>query len=105
MGNGRMFLPLKAEIRKTIKKEAGDWIHVILYIDNESITTPKEMIDCLEYEPKAFEFYKNLNESEQKYYINWIYSAKQEETKIERMVKSIDRLAIGLKFYDIPSKL
>lgn len=31
MKDGRMFFPIKAEIRKQIKKEAGDTVKVVLY--------------------------------------------------------------------------
>ena len=100
MGNGKLFLPVKAEIRKQIKKEAGDFVHVILYPDHEPLQVPEEMLLCLQDEPAAFKFFKTLSESEQKFYIQWIYSAKKDETKVNRMAKSINRLAKGLKLYD-----
>ena len=34
-GKGTLMLSVKSEIRKKIKKQAGDYIHVILYLDNE----------------------------------------------------------------------
>ncbi len=100
MGNGRMFLPVRAEIRKKIKKEAGDWVHIILYTDNEPLKTPDELLLCLEDEPLAHQFFNSLSESERKLYIDHIYSAKKDETKINRIVKVIDRLVKGLKMYD-----
>jgi hypothetical protein len=100
MGNGKLFLPVKAEIRKKIKKEEGDWVHVKLYSDNEPLEVPKEMLLCLEDEPKALIFFNSLAESEQNFYIQWIYSAKKEETKVDRLAKSINRLLKGLKLYD-----
>lgn len=104
MGDGNLFLPVKAEIRKKIKKEAGDFVRVILFPDNEPLEIPEEMLLCLRDEPKAFKFFKSLSESEQKFYIQWIYSAKREETKINRLAKSIDRLSEGLKLYDVFNK-
>jgi hypothetical protein len=100
MGNGHLFLPVKAEIRKQIKKQEGDFVHVILYPDNEPLETPEEMLLCLNEEPKALAFFKSLTESEQKFYIQWIYSAKKEETKINRLAKTINRLLEGKKLYD-----
>lgn len=100
MGNGQLFLPVKAEIRKKIKKQEGDHVHVILYPDDEPLETPEEMLLCLKEEPKALAFFKSLTESEQKFYIQWIYSAKKEETKINRLAKTIDRLLEGKKLYD-----
>lgn len=100
MGDGKLFLPVKAEIRKHIKKKEGDYVRIILYPDNEPLEIPEEMLLCLEEEPKALKFFKSLTESEQKFYIQWIYSAKKDETKINRLAKSINRLLKGLKMYD-----
>lgn len=101
MGNGDLFLPVRAEIRKKIKKQEGDTVHVILYPDTEPLETPEEMLLCLEDEPQALTFFKSLTESEQKYYIQWIYSAKKEETKIDRLAKTINRLLERKKMYDV----
>lgn len=100
MGNGYLFLPVKSEIRKKIKKEAGDYVQIILYPDNEPIQIPDEMLLCLQQEPKALHFFKSLSESEQKFYIQWIYSAKKDQTKVDRLAKTINRLLKGLKLYD-----
>ena len=81
MGNGKLMLPVKAEIRKKIKKEEGDKVHVILYPDKDPLEVPEEMLLCLQDEPAAMKFFDSLSESEQKFYIQWIYSAKKEETK------------------------
>ena len=59
------------------------------------------MLLCLEDEPQALQFFNGLSESEQKYYIQWVYSAKKEETKINRLAKTINRLLRGLKLYDV----
>lgn len=100
MGNGMLFLPVKAEIRKHTKKKEGDFVHVILYPDNEPLEVPEEMLMCLQDEPEALHFFKSISESEQKFYIQWIYSAKKEETKIDRLAKTINRLQKKLKMYD-----
>ncbi len=96
---GELFLPVKAEIRKQINKKDGDWVMVTLYPDDEPMNLPEELLICLQDEPVAYSFFMKLSESEQKYYIQWIYSAKKEETKIERMAKAINRLNKGLKLY------
>jgi Domain of unknown function (DUF1905)/Bacteriocin-protection, YdeI or OmpD-Associated len=100
MGNGSLFLPVKAEIRKKIKKREGDKVHVVLYPDNEPLEVPEEMLLCLHDEPTALKFFNTLSESEKKFYIQWIYSAKKENTKVDRLVKTINRLVKGLKLYD-----
>lgn len=100
MGDGTLFLPVRSEIRKKINKHEGDTIHVVLYPDDTPHRVPKEMLQCLKDEPRALEFFKSISESEQRLYIDWIYSAKKAETKVDRMVKTINRLSMGLKRYE-----
>lgn len=100
MGDGGMFFPVNAGIRKAIKKQEGEMVHIILFPDLEPLEVPEEMLLCLEEEPEAMAFFNSLSESEQKFYIDWIYSAKKEETKIDRLAKAINRLLKGLKLYD-----
>ena len=53
-GDDRLFLAVKAEIRKKIKKEAGDYVHIILYPDNDPLEVPEELLLCLQEDAKAF---------------------------------------------------
>jgi len=100
MGNGKLFLPVKAEIRKKINKHEGDYVHVILYPDVEPLEIPAEMLICLQDEPSALRFFESLSESEQKFYIGWVFSAKKEDTKIARMAEAINKLSKGMKLYE-----
>ncbi|TRX47135.1 DUF1905 domain-containing protein [Fulvivirga sp. M361] len=93
MGNGKLFLPVKAEIRKKIGKQAGDHVRVMLLPDESPLKIPKEIILCFENEPrKAYENYLNLTEGEQKTYLDWIYNAKTKDTKADRIIKMMDKL-------------
>lgn len=97
-GNGQLLLPVKAEIRKKIKKQAGDHVHVILYLDNEPLEVPDELLLCLRDDPEALQFFDSLNESEQHNYVKWIYSAKTDQTKVDRIAKTLMRLSKHQKF-------
>jgi len=96
--SGKLFLPVRAEIRKKIKKQDGDWVKVILFADNDPLHIPDEFLECLRDEPAAHKTFISFAESSQKYFVDWIYSAKKIETRIERMAKAIEQLAKGLKF-------
>jgi Bacteriocin-protection, YdeI or OmpD-Associated/Domain of unknown function (DUF1905) len=100
MGNGMYMLPVRAEIRKQIQKKVGDQVLLELYFDRSVFETPEEFLICLHDEPAAFQFYSKLSQSEKKFYVNWIYDAKKEETKVNRMARAINKLAAGLKMYD-----
>jgi hypothetical protein len=98
MGNGKLFLPLKVAVRKKIKKEAGDYVKVILYKDDSPLEIPNELELCLKDEPQAYESFINLTNGQQKAFIEWIYSAKKDETKVERIATTINKIIKGEKF-------
>ncbi len=94
MRNGKLFLPVRAGIRKKIGKQAGDFVKIILYKDETPLEIPDELVVCLTDEPYAFEKFQQLKKGEQKAFIDWIYSAKTDETKVTRIVKTSLRLRI-----------
>jgi len=101
MGKGRLFLPVKAEIRKEIKKQAGDYVHVILYADESSLEIPAEIIECFKNEPKKiFEHFQSFSEGEQKAYLDWIYNSKTDETKAIRIIRMMDKVQKKLRLHD-----
>ncbi|HOZ50551.1 MAG TPA: YdeI/OmpD-associated family protein [Chitinophagaceae bacterium] len=97
MGNGKLFLPIKASIRKKIGKQAGDKVEITLYPDNSPIVIPNELKLCLVDIPNAYEQFCNLSEGEKKTAIDWIYSAKKDETKTDRILTLIERLQMSSK--------
>ncbi len=100
MGNGFYFLPIKATIRKLLRKRVTDRVEVILYLDESEVVIPDEILLCLAEEPVAWAFFKAISPNEQKYYIDWIYEAKQETTRDNRIVKMLERLSERKKMYD-----
>lgn len=98
MGNSRLFFPVKAEIRKKIKKDVGDKVTIVLYRDDSKLQIPQELEDCLKSEPEAYQNFLKLKQGVQKEFITWIYSAKREETKVERIVKTIEKMQKGEGF-------
>lgn len=95
MGNGSLFLPVKAEIRKKIKKQAGDWVHVTLYADTLPTGMPEELEQCFGDEPGIMETFLSYPEQEQQSVITWIYAAKTEDIKIDRITQVMDNIAKG----------
>lgn len=101
MGNGNLFLPVKAEIRKAIKKQEGDTVSVSLELDNDPVEIPEEFLLCLLESPHAHEFFFTLTETNQNSYLDYIYVAKRIETRVNRIAKTIVRLEKGLRSYDL----
>lgn len=92
MGNGILFLPIKSEIRCKIKKAKGDHVHIILYEDELPTEMPEEMELSLKDDPHVYEKFSLYPESRKKKLIEWVYSAKTDDIKVERMVKIINEI-------------
>ena len=93
MGNGTLFLPVKAEIRKKIKKNEGDWVHITLYSQELPKINPEDFYVCLREDPVAHANFYKLPEKEQTELIEWMYAPKNEQMKVERMAKALDKLS------------
>lgn len=98
MGGGDFIMTLNATIRKGIKKNPGSKINVRMEVDTKPIIPPKELIECLQDEPKAQERFRQLPKSHQNYFTQWINQAKTEPTKAKRIASSINALVAGLGF-------
>ncbi len=66
LGNGNVGLPVKAEIRRKIKKQAGDVAHVTLYEDKTDLTIPDEFLLCLEMEEGVAALFESYTDSRKK---------------------------------------
>lgn len=91
MGDGGLFLPVRAEIRKAIKKEEGDYVHITLYKDDEPYKIPAELQTRLEDE-EVYKLFLKHKPWERRMCAKWIFSAKRPETVNERIIKTIYRL-------------
>lgn len=92
MGNGVLFLPLNAEIRKKINKKVGDFVHLTLYKDDPPIAFINETILCFKIEPEVLDTFMNMTKLKQRNIIEWIYNTKTDKIKIERIAKTIDKI-------------
>ena len=100
MSGGTLFLPIKAGIRKIInKKRAILFISFCILIIHR--LRYRELEICLRDEPSAYKTFMSYTDSEKKAFIDWIYSAKREETKISRIAKTMKKLQRKLRLYDI----
>jgi hypothetical protein len=92
MGNGKLFLPVRAEIRKKINKKEGDWVHVRLFVDDSSTVTAAEIIACLQDEPKAYAKFLTYPVAIRDEWIASIGKVQQDEEKVQKIVSLIDQL-------------
>jgi hypothetical protein len=98
MGEGNFIMALNAVIRKAIKKQKGANGQVQMEIDTKEKPLSAVFLECLEEEPKGLKFFYTLPKSHQKYFSNWIESAKTDATKAKRIAQAVNALSAGLGF-------
>lgn len=101
MGHGHLFLPVRAEIRKAIGKQAGDYVFVTLYPDASQAPVPEEIAACFKNEPPLVaETFASFSPGERKAYLDWIGQARTEQTRADRIARMMARLERGLRLHD-----
>lgn len=98
MGEGDFIMPLKADLRKALGKRKGAQLTVQLAEDKADFAFNKELLACLEDDPKANENFKKLSGSEQKYFSKWIDSAKTAPTMEKRILQTIEAMHKGYHY-------
>ncbi|RZM29979.1 MAG: DUF1905 domain-containing protein [Pedobacter sp.] len=97
LGNGELFFPVKAEIRKTIGKEAGNSVRIRLYALEKEFNIKEEFMICLADEPDAERNYQSLSDTDQQKYLQWIAEASSTDSRIERIADAVTRIACRQK--------
>ena len=69
------------------------------YVDpkTKTVTLPNDLAAAFKKNKSLLEFFNMLSFSNKKEYVDWIVSAKREETKKQRIAGTIERLERGWK--------
>jgi len=90
MGEGNFIIPLKASLRKELKKAEGALLRLELEEDTEfKIEMPADLELCLLEEKHCMENFMKLPKSHQNYYINWLNTAKTDQTRTKRLTQIV----------------
>jgi len=95
MGGGNFIMALKADVRKAIGKPRGAILKVNMLADDAAFVLCPEMMECLADEPTAFTNFNRQPGSHQKYFSNWVNSAKTESTKAKRIAQTVTAMMVG----------
>ncbi len=97
MGTECHMLGILKEIREQIGKSFGDEVTVTLELDTEPrvIEIPKDLMRELKKDKEAKAFFDKLSYTHQKEYVRSVEEAKKEETRQNRIVKTIEMLKKG----------
>jgi hypothetical protein len=97
MGTECHILGIRKEIREQAGKTFGDDVTVTVEPDAEPrlVEIPADLLQELKKDREAQAFFDKLSYTHQKEYVTWITAAKKEETRQNRIVKTIEMLKKG----------
>lgn len=84
---------IKKEAKPKKEREIFKWVNP----QTKEVTLPGDLMDAFKKNQKQAVFFESLSFTNKKEYLEWIVSAKREETRKERILASIDRMAKGWK--------
>lgn len=99
MGGPNHILIILKGIREQIGKTFGDEIQVSVEVDAEPrvVEVPVELKKAFRVEKEAKAIFEKLSYTHQREYVIWINEARREETRQNRVVKTIEMLKKGGK--------
>ena len=91
---GAYFIPLSAENREAAGVAAGDDVVVEISVDTAPrvMKAPPDLAAALKSAPDAEEFFESLSYSHKRAYVDWIISAKKDETRERRVTQAVEML-------------
>lgn len=99
MGTPYHILLVKKAIRTQLGKQHGDTVRIELEEDTEPrvVEIPQGLAAAFKAEADIQSFFEKLSYTHQKEYVQWITSAKREETRQRRLKKAIQMLRERVK--------
>ena len=97
MGSEHHMLGVLKDIRAQIGKTFGDEVTITIEPDSEPrmIEIPKDLMKELKKDKEAKAFFDKLSYTHQKEYVRWVEEARKEETRQNRIVKTMEMLKQG----------
>jgi Bacteriocin-protection, YdeI or OmpD-Associated/Domain of unknown function (DUF1905) len=97
MGGPQHMLIILKDIREKVGKNVGDEVSIELEEDLEQrqVELPADFKQALEANPNALAFFNHLSYTHQREYVQWINEAKRQETRQQRIQRTIEMLEQG----------
>jgi hypothetical protein len=97
MGSPNHMLLVLKEIREKIGKSFGDEVVVELEEDLEprQVDVPSDLKQALQANPKAQSIFNRLSYTHQREYVRWVTEAKRDQTRMDRVQRTIELLTQG----------
>ncbi len=95
--NSQSMIPVSAAVRDAAGLTAGDPVDVELVVDSTHriVDIPADLTAAFEVNPAAKSFFDTLSNSNQRYHVDSINTAKSDETRQRRIDKAISSFLAG----------
>jgi hypothetical protein len=96
MGPSPLLL-IRKDVRQKLGKRRGDTVEVTVTVDSvpRTVEVPEDLASLLQRNPAAATKFDALSYSHRKEFVDWITSAKREETRTKRLARTVEMLAAG----------
>jgi hypothetical protein len=96
---GRTYLGFRRDIREAAGLSAGRRVAVSLELDEQprEVAVPNDLEDALRADPTAQAAFAALSFTHRKEYVEWVESAKRDETRRRRIERTVTILRPGPK--------
>ena len=96
-GYGIHFLVVNKALQKGASAGHGNTVHVVIETDNvpRSVQVPQDLQEALDRNAIARASFEKMPYSHKKEYVEWIESAKREETRTGRIERALAMMADG----------
>ncbi len=101
MGDGNFILAINAALRKNLKKIDGANVVVAIEADEAKIELSVDMMECLQDEPMAYEYFDGLPGSHKNWFSNWVKSAKTITTSTKRIATVVKACQMKMSFSEM----
>lgn len=99
MGTPCHIIGLNKKVREAINKQPGNSVHVVIIEDTEerTVNIPDDLNSVLMGNAEVNAVFSKLSFSHKREYVEWIISAKKQETRTARIVKFAEMILSGKK--------
>ncbi|GAB3935885.1 YdeI/OmpD-associated family protein [Larkinella terrae] len=93
-GNGSFYISIGTPIRQQLKLRPGDKVQVVIWKDDSEYgrKMPEELQELLTIDEEGNRCFQALKPSEQRGIIYYVDGAKNNQIRVDRAIKMIDRL-------------
>lgn len=96
-GKGTHMLTVNKQLQAAAGARPGDTVDIVLELNTETpqVVVPADLARALRTSPEATRLWKEITPRAREEWVEWVESARKEDTRARRVVAVVERLAAG----------